>query len=90
MPEPDSNKTTRMSRTISLRPFRRWLFAACACWRSTPVARCRIVPRRTVRQVMATRRPARRTENKTPRTTRSQGFNRAMYTFNDKFDRAPY
>jgi len=43
MPEPDSNKTTRMSWIISPRPFRRWLFSGLCL---LALSACGTVPNR--------------------------------------------
>ncbi|MEK7223689.1 MAG: VacJ family lipoprotein [Pseudomonadota bacterium] len=87
MPEPDSNKTTRMSWIISLRPFRRWLFSGLCV---LALSACGTVPNRPAEDGAPSNGNAQTgAANGEQDTSRDplEGFNRAMYTFNDKFDR---
>lgn len=96
MPEPDSNKTTRMSWIITLHPFRQWLFSSLCV---LALSACGTVPNRPTDDVAsgggtaltgaATNNASANdaAENRDNTHDPLEGFNRAMYTFNDKFDR---
>src|SRR3990172_12216041 len=87
MPEPDSNKTTRMSWIISPRPFRRWLFSGLCL---LALSACGTVPNRPAEDGAPGNGSAQTSASNGERDTSHdplEGFNRAMYTFNDKFDK---
>ncbi len=87
MPEPDSNKTTRMSWIVSPRPFRRWLFSGLCL---LALSACGTVPNRPAEDGAPGSGNAQTNAangNQDNAHDPLEGFNRAMYTFNDKFDR---
>ena len=87
MPEPESNKTTRMSWRISPRPFRRWLFSGLCV---LALSACGTVPNRPAEDGAPSNGNAQTGAANGEQDTSHdplEGFNRAMYTFNDKFDR---
>ncbi len=87
MPEPDSNKTTRMSWIISLRPYRRWLFSGLCL---LALSACGTVPSRPAEDGASAEGKAQTSAANADSDNAHdplEGFNRAMYSFNDKFDR---
>src|SRR3989338_6148645 len=87
MPEPDINKTKRMSSIITPRHVRQWLFSGLCL---LALSACGTVPNRPAEDVAPGNGNAQTGAAYGERDTSRdplEGFNRAMYTFNDKLDR---
>jgi phospholipid-binding lipoprotein MlaA len=87
MPEQDSNITTRMYWRIPSRPFRRWLLSILCL---LALSACGTVPNRPAEDGATGNGNAQNgaaNGNSDNAHDPLEGFNRAMYTFNDKFDR---